>query len=57
MIIYMNRYDKRPKSYEFLKISQATVSLCWQTETNWDNYIFDHRGVIISGNLQYQTRS
>jgi hypothetical protein len=27
-VIYTNRYDKRSKSYEFLNISQAVVSLC-----------------------------
>jgi hypothetical protein len=57
MVIYMNWYDKRSKSYEFLNICQAAVSLCWQTGTTWGNYIFDHRDVIISGNLQHQTRS
>jgi hypothetical protein len=47
-------YDKWSKSYEFLNISQVAVSLCWQTGTTWDNCIFDHWGVIISGNLQYK---
>jgi hypothetical protein len=27
-VIYTNRYDKWSKSYEFLNISQAVVSLC-----------------------------
>jgi hypothetical protein len=34
-VIYTPRYDKRSKSYEFLNISQAIVSLCWQTGTTW----------------------
>jgi hypothetical protein len=56
-VIYTSWYDKQSKSYEFLNISQAAVSLCWQTETTWENCIFDHRDIIISGNLQHQTRT
>jgi hypothetical protein len=54
MVIYMPQYNKRSKSYEFLNISQAVVSLCWQTGTTWENSIFDHRDIIISENLQYK---
>jgi hypothetical protein len=50
-VIYTTRYDKRFRSYVFSNISQAAVSLCWQTETIWDNCIFDHRAIIISENL------
>jgi hypothetical protein len=31
-VIYTPGYDTRSKSYEFLNISQAAVSQCWQTE-------------------------
>jgi hypothetical protein len=41
----------------FFNIGQAAVSLCWQTGTTWENYIFGHRGITISENLQYQTCS
>jgi hypothetical protein len=57
MVIYTSQYNKQSKSYEFFNISQAAVSLCRQIETTWENYIFDHRDIIISGNLQYQTHS
>jgi hypothetical protein len=39
-VIYTPWYDKRSKSYDFLNISQATISLCWQTEITWENCIF-----------------
>jgi hypothetical protein len=57
MVIYMPLYGKQSKSYEFLNISQTAVSLCWQTGTIWENCIFDHWGIIISENFQYQTHS
>jgi hypothetical protein len=38
-VIYTPRYDKQSKSYEFLNISQAVVSLRWQTGTTWENCI------------------
>jgi hypothetical protein len=50
-VIYTSRYDKWFKNYEFLNISQAAVSLCWQTGTTWENCIFDHWGINISENL------
>jgi hypothetical protein len=56
-VIYTNQYHKWSKSYEFLTISQAAVSLCRQTGNTWENCIFDHQDFIISENLQYQTRS
>jgi hypothetical protein len=56
-VIYTSQYNKQSKSYEFFNISQTAVSLCWQIETTWENYIFDHRDFIISGNLQHHTRS
>jgi hypothetical protein len=56
-VIYTLWYDKRFRNYKFLNIGQAAVILCWQTATTWENCIFDHRGIIISENLQYQTRS
>jgi hypothetical protein len=50
-VIYTPWYNKWSKSYEFLNMSQAAVSLCWKTGTTWENCIFDHRGIIISENL------
>jgi hypothetical protein len=50
-VIYMPWYDKQFKSYEFWNISQAAISLCWQSGTTWENCIFDHRDIIISENL------
>jgi hypothetical protein len=51
MVIYTPSYDKRSKSYDFFNISQAAVSLCWQTGTTWENCIFNHRDIIILENL------
>jgi hypothetical protein len=56
-VICMPRFNEWFRSYEFLNIGQAAVSLRWQTVTNRKNCIFDHRCFIISENLQYQTRS
>ncbi len=50
-------YEKRSKSYEFLNISQAAVSQCWQTGATWENCMFDHRCLLIPENLQQQTCS
>jgi hypothetical protein len=56
-VINTHWYNKQSKSYEFLNINQGAVSLCWQTGTTRENCFLDHRGIIISENLQYQTRS
>jgi hypothetical protein len=50
-VICAPRYDKWSNSYELLNISQAAISLCWQSGTTQENCIFDHPSIIISENL------